>query len=66
MNLEEKRYFNVKLEFDKRKLDKTIFDAIENGKKGYVCSVESNNLTVANNNLDFLKVLKAKILYVLI
>lgn len=57
MNLEEKRYFNVKLEFDKRKLDKTIFDAIENGKKGYVCSVESNNLTVANNNLDFLKVL---------
>lgn len=53
----EKRYFNVKLEFDKEKLDRTVFDAIENGHVGYVCSVESNNLTVANNNPDFLKVL---------
>lgn len=54
---EEKRYFNVRLEFDKEKLDKTIFDAIENDKVGYVCSVESNNLTVANKNPEFLKVL---------
>lgn len=54
---EDKKYFNVKLEFDKEKLDKTIFNAIETGKVGYVCSVESNNLTVANNNPDFLKVL---------
>ncbi|MBR2630177.1 MAG: WecB/TagA/CpsF family glycosyltransferase [Bacteroidaceae bacterium] len=54
---EEKRYFNVRLEFDKEKLDKTIFDAIESGKVGYVCSVESNNLTVANKNPEFLKVL---------
>lgn len=54
---EDKKYFNVRLEFDKEKLDKTIFNAIETGKVGYVCSVESNNLTVANNNPDFLKVL---------
>ena len=54
---EEKMYFNVRLEFDKEKLDKTIFDAIETDKVGYVCSVESNNLTVANNNPEFLKVL---------
>ncbi len=54
---EDKRYFKVRLEFDKDKLDKTIFDTIENGGKGYVCSVESNNLTVANNNPEFLKVL---------
>lgn len=52
-----KRYFNVRIEFDKEKLDRTIFDAIENDRVGYVCSVESNNLTVANNNPDFLKVL---------
>lgn len=57
MENSEKRYFNVRLEFDKEKLDKTIFDAIENDSVGYVCSVESNNLTVANNNPDFLKVL---------
>ena len=57
MDKSEKRYFNVRLEFDKEKLDKTIFDAIENDRVGYVCSVESNNLTVANTNPDFLKVL---------
>lgn len=58
---EEKRYFNVRLQFDKEKLDKTIFDAIETGKVGYVCSVESNNLTVANKNPDFLKVLNGSL-----
>ena len=57
MSTKDKRYFNVRLEFDRDKLDKTIFDAIENGETGYVCSVESNNLTVANNNPEFLKVL---------
>lgn len=51
-----KKYFNVNLEFEKETLDRTIFDAIENGGKGYVCSVESNNLTVANTNPEFLKV----------
>ena len=34
---EDKKYFNVRLEFDKEKLDKTIFNAIETGKVGYVC-----------------------------
>lgn len=53
----EKRYFNVRLEFDREKLDRTIFDAIKGGTPGYVCSVESNNLTVANNNPEFLEVL---------
>ena len=57
MSTKDKRYFNVRLEFDRDRLDKTIFDAIENGETGYVCSVESNNLTVANNNPEFLKVL---------
>ena len=53
----DKKYFNVRIEFDKDKLDKTIFDAIEKGIPGYSCSVESNNLTVANQNPEFLDVL---------
>ncbi len=53
---ETSRYFNVRLEFDKEKLDKIIDDAISSNKVGYVCSVESNNLTVANTNPEFLKV----------
>ena len=54
---QEKKYFNVKLEFDKEKFDRTIFNAIKNGITGYSCSVESNNLTVANKNPAFLEVL---------
>lgn len=53
----ERKYFNVKLEFDKDEFDKIVFETIANGGKGYVCSVESNNLTVANTRPDFLEVL---------
>jgi N-acetylglucosaminyldiphosphoundecaprenol N-acetyl-beta-D-mannosaminyltransferase len=48
-----KKYFNVNLEFDRQAVDKVIEDAIATGGKGYVCSVESNNLTVANKNKAF-------------
>ncbi len=51
------KYFNVKLQFDKMVSDNTIFTTIANGGKGYVCLVESNNLTVANTNPAFLDVL---------
>ena len=54
---EDKKYFNVRIEFDRDKLDRTIFDAIEKGIPGYSCSVEANNLTIANQNPEFLKVL---------
>ena len=53
---EDNTYFNVRLEFDKEKLDQIIDEAIQSNKVGYVCSVESNNLTVANTNPEFLKV----------
>lgn len=53
----DKKYFNVRIEFDRDKLEQTIFDAIERGEPGYSCSVEANNLTVANNNPEFLEVL---------
>jgi len=54
---DDKKYFNVRIEFDRDKLDRTIFDAIERGIPGYSCSVEANNLTVANRNPEFLEVL---------
>lgn len=57
MNPNEKKYFNIRIEFKKEKFDKAIFDTIKNGIPGYSCSVESNNLTVANQNPEFLKVL---------
>lgn len=47
------KYFNVNLEFDRHKVNGIIQDTIENNGKGYVCSIESNNLTVANNNIAF-------------
>lgn len=53
----DKTYFNVKIEFNKDKFDNTIFNAIEKGTVGYSCSIESNNLTVANKKPEFLKVL---------
>ena len=55
--MSDKKYFKVRLEFDKVQLDQIIEDAIVNHKVGYVCSVESNNLTVANNDPAFLNVL---------
>ncbi len=49
-------YFNVNIEFNKSKVDCIIQRAIDTGVPGYVCSVESNNLTFANLNADFQKV----------
>lgn len=60
-NEEITKYFNVRLEFDKNKFDRIIDEAIKTSKVGYVCSVESNNLTIANTNTDFLKVLNGAI-----
>jgi N-acetylglucosaminyldiphosphoundecaprenol N-acetyl-beta-D-mannosaminyltransferase len=52
----ENYYFNVKIEFNKEIVDHVIQDAILKGKVGYVCSIESNNLTEANKNPVFLTV----------
>lgn len=49
-------YFNINLEFDKYNVDKIIQNAIAEGRVGYICSVESNNLTVANKNTHFLNI----------
>lgn len=60
----EPRYFNTKIEFDANKVDSIIQSTITNKGKGYVCSVESNNLTVANRNPEFLKVVNGALVNV--
>lgn len=54
-----KKYFNIDLEFDKTVVDQVIESTIEQNGKGYVCSVESNNLTIANKNDKFSIVLNS-------
>ena len=54
-------YFNVNIEFNKQEFDQIVQNAVQEGKVGYVCAVESNNLTVANINLDFLSVLNGSL-----
>jgi N-acetylglucosaminyldiphosphoundecaprenol N-acetyl-beta-D-mannosaminyltransferase len=51
------KYFGVQLEFDKSKVDTIIQTTIAEGGKGYVCSVESNNIATGNRNPSFLNVL---------
>ncbi|WP_055431939.1 WecB/TagA/CpsF family glycosyltransferase [Candidatus Symbiothrix dinenymphae] len=55
----KRTYFNVKLEFDKQTLETTIQNAIDEAKVGYMCCIESNNLTIANINFDFLKIVNS-------
>lgn len=45
------------MEFDHNEVDRIIQTAIKENKKGFVCSVESNNLTVTNRNTEFQLVL---------
>lgn len=48
-----KKYFNVFLEFDKEIVHSTIQNAVKNNHKGYVCAIESNNLSIANKDPYF-------------
>lgn len=60
--MSSRRYFNVALEFDKQRVDAIIQDTILAKGKGYVCAVESNNLTIANKNPNFLKALNGALI----
>jgi N-acetylglucosaminyldiphosphoundecaprenol N-acetyl-beta-D-mannosaminyltransferase len=51
-----KLFFNVALEFDADRADRIIQSAISENRKGYVCSIESNNLRIANRNPRFQEV----------
>lgn len=47
------KFFNVSIEFDRDKVNEIIFSTILNKQKGYVCSIESNNLSIANINSEY-------------
>jgi len=49
-------YFNVHIEFEHTAVDEIIVNAIKTNSVGYVCAIESNNLTVANMQDDFRRV----------
>jgi N-acetylglucosaminyldiphosphoundecaprenol N-acetyl-beta-D-mannosaminyltransferase len=47
------KFFNVMIEFNRDTVNEIIFSAISNKQKGYVCSIESNNLSIANIDPKF-------------
>jgi N-acetylglucosaminyldiphosphoundecaprenol N-acetyl-beta-D-mannosaminyltransferase len=49
-------FFNVKIEFDVEEVDSIIRRTINNEGKGYLCAIESNNVTIANKDERFLKI----------
>jgi N-acetylglucosaminyldiphosphoundecaprenol N-acetyl-beta-D-mannosaminyltransferase len=53
------QYFNVSLEFNHPLLYSTIESTIENNRKGYVCVVDANVLTMAQRDLPYQAVLNA-------
>ncbi len=55
--MEEKKYFNIKLEFDKVKVDEIIEESIKNGVKGYVCSVEGTIMSITYSNPEYLNII---------
>ncbi len=55
------KYFNVFIEFDKCLVDSIIDETIKTGKKGFVCSIESNNLSVANQDPYFENVVNSSL-----
>ncbi|GHU79301.1 glycosyl transferase [Bacteroidia bacterium] len=50
-------YFNINLEFDREKVKNSVHNAIESGVAEYICSVDGNNLALANKNPAHLEVL---------
>ena len=53
----EKRYFKVKLEFDPKRYDYIVDEAVKNNVTGYCCAVEANNLSYAHHHPDFMEVM---------
>ncbi len=51
------KYFNVNIEFDHNLFLNTIKHTIQDGSKGYVCVIDANVLTMAQNNNSYRKVL---------
>jgi N-acetylglucosaminyldiphosphoundecaprenol N-acetyl-beta-D-mannosaminyltransferase len=56
-----KKYFNINFEFDHNDVDSIIIDHIEKKKPGYVCSLDGNNISNAQNNSHHLKIINGSI-----
>lgn len=56
-----KKYFNINYEFDQNRVDEIILDHIANQKPGYVCSLDGNNLAVANTYPEHLRIVNEAI-----
>jgi N-acetylglucosaminyldiphosphoundecaprenol N-acetyl-beta-D-mannosaminyltransferase len=56
-----KKYFNINFEFDQKVVDSIIMDHIANKKTGYVCSLDGNNLAVAQTNAEHLDIVNDSI-----
>ena len=54
--------FNVQFEFDKDQVIEIINNTINQNQKGYVCIVDGNVLTNANNSDDFLNIVNNSII----
>lgn len=50
--------FNIRIEFDHDKFRQVITDAKKNGKKGYVCVVDFNVLTMTHKNPDYCRIVR--------
>lgn len=53
------KYFNVRLEFDQKKVDEIIHNAITHNRKGYVCSVERNVISTAYHNETYRNIINS-------
>lgn len=47
------KYFQIKLEFNRETIHKTIHHAVSENQKGYVCVVDGNVLTTSVKNLQY-------------
>jgi N-acetylglucosaminyldiphosphoundecaprenol N-acetyl-beta-D-mannosaminyltransferase len=47
------KYFDIKLEFDKKLIFKSVHDTLTNKSKGYICVVDGNVLTIANQSIEY-------------
>lgn len=52
------KVFEIEIEFDRNKLHRCIDDCILDGRKGYVCFVDANVLSIARKDEAYLKILQ--------
>lgn len=56
------KVFEIEIDFDRNKLHQSIDDCICEGRKGYVCFVDANVLSIARKDEVYLKVLQGAML----